>query len=75
MENLITLAYYDNPIDIKYNLLKEMLEEDSIEYITINENMRSVKPFPFMLPSNLAIEIKVFERDFPKAKEILESIK
>ena len=34
MSKLITLAVFNNAFDIKFNLLKNMLEEADIKYIT-----------------------------------------
>ncbi len=74
MKELITLAIFDNIFDIKYNLLKNMLDEARIDYVTSNENMRTVKPVPFMTPTNISIDIKVYEDDLDKAMKILKSI-
>jgi hypothetical protein len=74
MSKLITLAFFDNVFDIKYNLLKEMLDEAGIGYITNNENARAVKPMPFITPANISIDIKVEEENLDEAREILKSI-
>jgi len=74
MEKIVALAVFDNPFDVKFNLLKDMLDQAGIRYLTNNENFRSVKPMPFMTPSNISIEIKIFEDDIEKAAEILKSI-
>ena len=74
MEKLITLAVYDNIFDVKFNLLKDMLEEAGIKYITNNENARTIKPLPYTTPSNLSIDIKVYEDDLEEAIRIFKSI-
>lgn len=74
MEKLITLAVFDNVYDVKFNLLKDMLEEAGIPYLSTNENSRAVKPMPFRNPVNVAIDIKVYEKDAEAALEIFNSI-
>ncbi|MFH0759480.1 MAG: DUF2007 domain-containing protein [Bacteroidota bacterium] len=74
MSKLITLAFFDNVFDIKYILLKGMLDEAGIGYITNNENARAVKPMPFTTPANISIDIKVEEENLEEAREILKSI-
>lgn len=74
MKKLVTLAVFDNAFDVKYNLLKGMLDEAGIDYFTSNENVRSVKPMPFMTPTNVSIEIKVFEERLEEATRIFQSI-
>lgn len=74
MDNLITLAEFGNTFEIQYNLLKNMLDEAGIKYIVINENARSVEPMAYMTPSNICIEIKIFESDSEQALKIFESI-
>ena len=74
MKKLITLAVFDNIFDVKYNLLKDMLDEAGINYITNNENARIIKPMPYTTPTNLSIDIKVYEDDLEQAIKILESI-
>jgi hypothetical protein len=74
MNKLITLAVFDNAFDVKYNLLKGMLEEAGIKFVASNENMRTVKPVMFMTPENISIEIKVYEEDFEEAMKIIQSI-
>lgn len=75
MKKLITLAVFDNTFEIKFNLLKEMLEEAGINYLTTNENNRTVKPVMFPVASNLSIEVKVYEEDLEEAARIFQSIK
>lgn len=75
MKKLITLAVFDSALDIRYNLLKDMLEEAGIHYLTNNENLRMVKPLPWMTPSNLSIDIKVYQENLEEARRILETIK
>ena len=74
MKNLITLAVFDNIFDVKYNLLKNLLEEAGINYFTTNEYARTVKPLMFSGPSNICIEIKVYEDCLEEASAILNSI-
>lgn len=74
MNNLASLAVFDTIFDIKFNLLKSMLDEAGIWYITSNENARSVKPALSMIPTNVTIEIKVQKENFDEAVEILKSI-
>ena len=73
MEKLITLAQFHNTTDIKYSLLKSMLDQAEIKYIIVNENARNVEPF-VITPSNLSIEIKIYDSDIEIAFEILKSI-
>jgi len=58
MAELITLAVFDNVFDVKFNLIKDMLEEAGINFITTNEHSRTIKPMPGMTPHNISIEIK-----------------
>ena len=74
MSKLVTLAVFDNAFDIRLNLLKSMLEEAHIEFFTTNEYNRSVKPALSMIPTNLSIDIKVYEDKLEEALEILKSI-
>ena len=73
MKRLITIAEFPHTIDVKLSLLKDLLEEAEIPYITTNENTRTVKPLIASI-SNLSIELKVYEHDLPQALEILNSI-
>lgn len=75
MNKLITLAIFDNVFDVNYNLLKDMLKEAGIYYFVNNENSRTVKPMPGITPTNISIDVKVYESDAEKALEILRSIK
>lgn len=75
MKKLITLAVFDNIFDVKFNLLKEMLDEAGINYLTTNENAKAVKPVMFPVASNLSIELKVYEDDIKEAGRIFQSIK
>ena len=74
MKKLVTLAVFDNVFDVKFNLLKDMLEQAGISYLTGNENARSVKPLPFVSPANIAIDIKVYEVDAEEALKLFHSI-
>ena len=74
MNQLITLAVFDSLFDVKYHLLKDMLDEAGINYITNNENARTIKPMPYMTPSNVSLEIKVYEENLEEAMKILKSI-
>jgi hypothetical protein len=51
MSRLVKLASFDSLIEIKFNLLKDMLDEAGIAYLTNNENSRAVKPALSMMPS------------------------
>ncbi|MDX1285896.1 MAG: DUF2007 domain-containing protein [Draconibacterium sp.] len=73
MEKLITVAVFTNPYDVKLSLYKDMLEQGGIKYIVSNENARVVEPLTYA-PSNISIEIKVYERYIKEALEILNSI-
>ncbi|MCZ4696190.1 hypothetical protein DWB61_16230 [Ancylomarina euxinus] len=73
MDKLVTLAEFGNAIEVKYNLLKDMLDQAGIKYVVINENARNVEPM-LMTPSNIAIEIKILESDLERALKLLESI-
>jgi len=73
MNKLITIAEFDNTYDVKYSLLKDMLEQAKIPYIISNENARSVEVF-VISPSNMSIEVKVYEDSLVEATEILKSI-
>ena len=74
MKNLITLTVFNHSWDVKLTLLKSLLKESGIEFFIINENARTVEPLPFITPTNLAIEIKVFEENLKEAQAILKSI-
>lgn len=73
MDALLTLAEFSNVFEIKPGLLKELLEQAGIDYLVANENARIVEPL-LISPSNLSIEIKVFESDWQRAVEVLKSI-
>ncbi len=72
---LVTLAVYDSIIDVSYNLLKNMLDEAGIQYFVNNEYSNISKPMFTMMPTNLSIDIKVYEEDLKEATAILESIR
>ena len=74
MEKLITIAEFDNTYDVKYSLLIDMLEQAEIPYIKSNENARSVEIF-IASPSNMAIEIKVYESYLEQSLQIVRSIR
>lgn len=71
---LVTIAEFPNLFDVKFSLLKDMLEDAGIPFITNNENARTTKPLIANI-SNLAIDIRVYEEDLSAAMEILQSIK
>ncbi len=73
MNRLTTIAEFDNIYDVKFSLLKDMLEQAEIPYITTNENARSVELF-VVSPSNMSIEIKVYEDKLGEVKKIIDSI-
>ncbi|MGD2034946.1 MAG: DUF2007 domain-containing protein [Bacteroidales bacterium] len=74
MEKLITLSVFDNIYDVKFNLLKDMLDQAGISYFTYNLNVRTVKPLLWMAPANISIDLKVYEKDLSEAQQILKSI-
>ena len=75
MNKLVTLAVFDSVIDIDYNLLKDMLDEAGIKYVVNNEYSNHSRPMFTIAPSNLCIDLKVYEEDMKQALEILSSIK
>ncbi len=50
MSRLVKLASFNSLIEIKYNLLKDMLDEAEIASIANNENSKAVKPALLMTP-------------------------
>ena len=74
MKNLVTVAEFNNSFDVKFNLFKDMLEKAEINYIVINENSRNIEGAFAVTPSNISIEIKVYEENIEQALEILNSI-
>ena len=74
MKRLVTVAVFPNTFDITYSLLKDMLEQAEIPYLVVNENARSLKQFPIG-PTNISIEIKVYEEYLEEVQEIIRSIK
>lgn len=74
MKKLVTVAVFDNVIDVKFNILKDMLEEAEIPYLTKNENARKVKPTLSMVATNVAIDVKVYEENLEEALKIWQSI-
>jgi hypothetical protein len=73
MNRLVTIAEFANTFDVKYCLLKDMLEEAEIPYILSNANARSVELYSIS-PSNMSIEVKVYEDVLAEAIEIVKSI-
>ena len=74
MKNLVTVAEFYKSFDVKFNLFKDMLEKAEIDYIVINENMRNIDGVFAVTPSNISIEIKVYEENVKQSLEILNSI-
>jgi hypothetical protein len=74
MKKMIELALFDSVIDVRFNLLRDMLEQAGIDYLTTNEKSRTVKPLLSRGAGNIAIGIKVYEEDLEAAQQILESI-
>ena len=74
MSKLVKIAAFDNVFDIKFNLLKDMLDEAGIAYLTNNENSRSVKPTLSMVASSITIDVLVYEENVEEALTILNSI-
>jgi hypothetical protein len=73
MDKLVTIAEFNNTYDIKYNLLIDMLEQAEIPYILSNQNARTVELY-VVSPSNMAIEVKVYEDRLKESMEIVKSI-
>lgn len=73
MKRLVTIAEFPHQFDVKLSLLKDLLEEAGIPFITTNENYRSSKPLVAVI-SNISIEVRVYEDDLPRALELLNSI-
>ena len=74
MSQLVKIASFDNVFDIRYNLLKDMLDEAGIGYLTNNENSRAVKPALSMIPTNITIDVLVYEANLEETLNILASI-
>lgn len=74
MKRLVTIAEFPTSYDIKYSLLKDMLEQAKIPFIEVNANMRGLEQFP-LGPSNISIEIKVYEEYLEEVAMIIQSIK
>lgn len=74
MNKLITLEVFTSNYDIRFLLLKDMLEEAGIGYITTNEVASRVKPLLFGAPANVAMELRVYQEDLEEARKILDSI-
>jgi hypothetical protein len=74
MRRLVTVAVFSNTFDITYSLLKDMLDQAEIPYLVVNENARSLKQFPIG-PTNISIEIKVYEEYLEEVQKIIQSIK
>jgi len=70
MKKLVTLAAFNNTSDIKYSLLKNMLEEAGINYIATDVNTWGV----LGLGNFIAPTIKVYDNDLEEASKILKSI-
>ncbi|HPR31225.1 MAG TPA: DUF2007 domain-containing protein [Prolixibacteraceae bacterium] len=73
MKKLYTIAEFTNPFEVKLNLLKDMLEQAGIPFFTTNEFTRTIKPAIFT-PSDLSIEVRVYEEDLRAAVDIYRSI-
>lgn len=73
MDKLVTLAEFGNIVEVKYNLLKDMLDQAGIKYVVVNENARTVEPMA-LTPSNISIEIKILESDAEQALKLYNSI-
>ena len=74
MKKMVELAVFDNVVDVRFNLLRSLLEEAGIPYLTTNLHSRSVKPLLSRGPGNISIGVKVDEEDLEKARELLNSI-
>ena len=71
---MVELAVFDNVFDVRFNLLKSLLDEAGIPYVTSNETYRSIKPLISQSPGNVAIGLKVRKEDLEEAQKILKSI-
>ena len=74
MGKLVEIAVYDTAFDVKFNMLKDMLDEAGIPFLVTNEKMRTLKPLASMGPSNVGIGLKVDEENLEEAMKILKSI-
>ena len=74
MKRLVTIAEFNNTLDLRLSLLKDMLSQAQIPYVVVNENARAVEPY-IVSPSNESIEVKIYEDKLEEAKEIVKSIK
>jgi len=72
---MVTLEVFNSSLDIRLLILKDMLEESGIGYITTNEVKSRGRPLQISAPDNMAIELRVYEENLEKAREILASIK
>jgi len=74
MNKAVTIASFTSNFDMKYILLKEMLEEAEIEYVLVNEITSTIDGTFAGSPSNMGIEIRVLEENAEEALEIYNSI-
>jgi hypothetical protein len=75
MNRPVTIATFTSNFEMKYLLFKEMLEEAGIKYIAVNEITSTVDGVFTGSPTNMGIEIRVFEENAEEALEIYNSIK
>jgi hypothetical protein len=73
MNKLISIAEFNDPFDVKYNLLKDKLEQAEIPYLISNFHARSLESI-VENQGGLFIEVKVYEHRFAEADEIIKSI-
>lgn len=75
MDDFVTIASFDSSLELDFILAKDALEKKGIIYYCTNENIRSLKPMPGPIPSNIQIELRVPAKDQENAIDILEGIK
>ena len=69
-DKLVTLEKYD--IDFEAQFAKNALEENGIKAMVVGHNLPHISPY-HSFADTAVIELKVFECDVDKAKEILKS--
>ncbi|VXC10166.1 conserved hypothetical protein [Flavobacterium sp. 9AF] len=71
MKEFVTVAVFNFPHETF--ILKNLLDQEGIEYIFQNETLVSIDPFASIAYGG--IQLKVHPNDLIKAKEILDSYK
>lgn len=68
-DKLVTVAeFQSSPLDAQ--MAKSALEDNGIKAVVVGDNIHGLLPTDGML----FIQLKVFEKDIPQAKEILEAM-